>query len=155
MTDSNTARTLVGNLTRDPQLRYSAKKGAAWTTCGMAVNQRRRRDDGTLEELPPTFYSLVCFGDLAENMAESLTKGDRVIVFGRTEEERWKGNDGSERVTTKLIADDIGASLRHGRVEVHRASRRGPTGLETAEGILNAASVDEVLEMPADFQSAG
>ena len=67
--------TRVGNLTRDPELRYSAK-GAAWATTALAVDRRKRCDDGTWEEMVPEFYDMVCFGDLAENVAGCLSKGD-------------------------------------------------------------------------------
>jgi single-strand DNA-binding protein len=114
-----------GNLTRDPELRYSAK-GSAWASCGLAVTPRRRTDDGSFEDLPPEFYDLVCFGDLAEHVAECLHKGDRVVAVGRIEEEHWTGKDGAERTTTKLVAEEVGPSLRFATVHVERVERRGP-----------------------------
>ncbi len=117
-------RILTGNLTRDPELRFSAK-GNAWCAAGLAVNRRKRLDDGTYEELPAEFYDLVTFGDLAENVAE-LAKGTRVIAFGKVEHGTWTAKDGTERETVKLLADEVGASLRFASVEVHRTSREGP-----------------------------
>ena len=129
MTTATEARsghmTLAGNLTRDPELRFSTK-GTAWCTAGLAVNRRRRLDDGGYEELPPEFYELVCFGDLAERVAECLAKGDRVVVTGRVETETWTGHDGAERTTTKLLADDVGVSLRFATVTLARTERRSP-----------------------------
>jgi single-strand DNA-binding protein len=119
-------RTLVGNVTREPELRFSAK-GTPWCTTGLAVNRRKRLDDGTYEDLPAEFFELVCFGDLAEHIAESLGKGDRVVTFGRLETDEWTAKNGEQRTTEKLVADDIGASLRFASVEVHRAERRGPS----------------------------
>ena len=116
-------RTLCGNLTRDPELHYSAK-GTAWATCGLAVNRTKRVDDGSFEDLPPEFYDLVCFGDLAENVAQVLAKGTRVVAVGKLDEEAWTGRDGTERVTQKLICDDIGASLRFATVEVTATTRK-------------------------------
>ncbi len=118
--------TLTGNLTRDPELRFSAK-GTAWCTAGLAVNRRNRRDDGSFEELPAEFYQLTCFGDLAEHVAESLAEGDRVVASGKLELETWTGRDGTERTTTKLLADDIGPSLRFATATVNRVQRRGPS----------------------------
>jgi single-strand DNA-binding protein len=115
----------VGNLTREPVLRYSAS-GTAWASSGLAVNRRTRKDDGTFEDLLPEFYDLVCFGDLAEHVAESLTKGDRVVVAGRLEEDRYTARDGTERTTAKLVADDIGASLRFATLNVERVERTAP-----------------------------
>ena len=117
--------TLAGNLTRDPELRFSSK-GTAWCTAGLAVTRRRRLDDGSYEELPAEFYELVCFGDLAEHVAECLSKGDRVVVTGRVETETWTGHDGTERTTTKLVADDLGVSLRFATVTLARTEHRSP-----------------------------
>ena len=118
-------RTLVGNLTRDPELRFSAK-GTPWATSGVAVNRRKRLDDGTYEELPTEFFELVAFGDTAEHLTEALAKGDRVIAFGRIETEEWTTRDGREqRTTTKLVCDEVGPSLRFATVELHRTRREG------------------------------
>jgi single-strand DNA-binding protein len=92
-------------------LRHSAT-GTAWVSCGLAVNQRRRSDDGRFEDLAPEFYDLVCFGDLAEHLIDSVHKGDRVVVVGRVEHRRYSSTDGTDRTARKLVADDIGASLR-------------------------------------------
>jgi single-strand DNA-binding protein len=116
-------RTLCGNLTRNPELRYSAK-GTAWATCGLAANRTNRLDDGTFEEQPPEFYDLVCFGDLAENVAQVLAKGTRVVCVGKLEADTWTQADGTERATHKLVCDDIGASLRFATVKVTRTERR-------------------------------
>ena len=118
-------RTLVGNLTRDPELRFSAK-GTPWATSGLAVNRRKRLDDGTYEELPTEFYELVAFGDTAEHLTEALAKGDRVIAFGRVETDEWTTRDGELRTTIKLVCDEVGPSLRFATVEVHRTRREGP-----------------------------
>ena len=137
MTTTTEARprvtTLAGNLTRDPELRFSTK-GTAWCTAGVVVNRRRRLDDGSYEELSPEFYELVCFGDLAEHLAECLGKGDRVVVTGRVETETWTGHDGTERTTAKLLADDVGVSLRFATVAVERTRRRGPSQPEEGYG---------------------
>ena len=118
-------RTLVGNLTRDPELRFSAK-GTPWACCGLEVHETERSADGSYEELPVEFLELVCFRDLAEHVAECLSKGARVIATGRVEEDTWTGSDGAERTTLKLVADDVGLSLRFATVEVHRTRREGP-----------------------------
>ena len=131
MTTTTTTRarakttTRVGNLTRDPVLRFSAK-GAPWLTTAMAVDRRQRLEDGTWEDQPPEFYDVVCFGDLAENVAECLVKGDRVMVVGKVEDATWTGRDGKEHNAQKIVADDVGTSLRRGTVEVKRTKRQGP-----------------------------
>lgn len=117
-------KTLTGNLTRDPELRFSAK-GTAWCSVGLAVTPRVRDDDGTWADGETTFYELVTFGDLAEHVAE-LVKGTRVIASGKLETETWTAKDGTERETVKLLADEVGASLRYATVDVRRTSRKPP-----------------------------
>ena len=124
--------TLTGNLTRDPELRFSAK-GTAWCTTGLAVNRRRRLDDGSYEDLATEFYELVTFGDLAEHVAESLSKGDRVIAYGREEHEIWTGKDGTERETTELVCDEVGPSLRFATATLDRTERRAPAADASSE----------------------
>jgi len=144
MTNDTKVRTVTrsGNLTRDPELRYSAK-GAAWVTSGLAVNRRVRNEAGEWEDAPTEYFELVCFGDLAENVAACLSKGDRVVVVGKVEDQHWTGRDGVERNGHKLVVDDMGASLRHGTVEVNRTTRRGPADLER---ILAAQTADELFD---------
>jgi single-strand DNA-binding protein len=117
--------TRVGNLTRDPVLRFSPK-GVAWVACGLAVSRRQAGPDGGWQELPPEFYELVCFGDMAECLAQSLAAGDRVVAYGRLEEQPWTGADGVEHATRRLVAEDVGVSVRFRPVEVVRAERRTP-----------------------------
>ena len=146
--DPTTTETRVGNLTRDPVLRYSAK-GAAWVTTAIAVDRRARDADGTCHDLPPEFYEIVCFGDLAENVATCLAKGDRVVIVGRIEEDIWTGRDGNDRATQKIVVDDIGASLRRGTVEVDRTRRSGPR-LGKDISLAMAATTPE--ELRHDYQ---
>ena len=111
----------VGNLTRDVELRFSAK-GTPWATCGLAVNHSTKDADGTWHEQPATFYEVVAFGGLAEHFAESARKGLRVVVCGRVEHDTWIGRDGEERTTAKLLADDIGVSLLRAAVQVEKVA---------------------------------
>jgi single-strand DNA-binding protein len=132
--------TTTGNLTRTPTLRFSAK-GTSWTTTALAVDRRTRREDGTWEDLAPEYFDVVCFGQLAESVAESLATGDRVIVVGRVE---------AARTGCKIIADDVGPSLRRGPVVVDRIIRTGPRSDAGADGeamtdALAATSVEELL----------
>ena len=125
--------TQTGNITRDPELRFGAK-GTPWCTTGVAVNRRHRLDDGSYEDLATEFYELVTFGDLAEHVAESLSKGDRVIAWGRLEEDTWTGRDGEERTTTKLLCDEVGPSLRFATATLDRSVRRTPAGDDPYDG---------------------
>ena len=113
---------LTGNLTRDPEIRYT-RDGLASTVFGLAVN-RRWQDRETREwEESTSFLDVVCWRELAENAALSLTKGMRVVVTGRLEQRTWETEEGERRSKVEVVADDLGASLRFGTVEVHRNER--------------------------------
>ena len=115
--------TITGNLTREPEIRYT-KDGQATTQLGVAVT-RRWQDRTTAEWQEATsFFDVVCWRDLAENVALSLTKGMRVVVSGRIEQRSWETEDGEHRSKVEIVADEIGPSLRYATAEVHRVERR-------------------------------
>src|SRR5580658_974736 len=115
---------LTGNLTRDPEIRYT-RDGQATTQFGLAIN-RRWQDKETREwEESVSFFDVVCWRELAENAALSLTKGMRVVVTGRLEQRTWETEEGERRQKVEVVADDVGTSLRFATVEVHRNERAG------------------------------
>lgn len=114
---------IVGNLTRDPELRFTPG-GMAVAQFGMAVN-RRRQDRQTQEWKEETsFFDVVAYGTLAENISESLTKGARAMVVGRLEQRSWETQDGDRRSKVEVVADEIGPSLRWATAEVTKNERR-------------------------------
>jgi single-strand DNA-binding protein len=121
---SNTT-TLAGNLTRDPEVRYT-NDGQAATTFGLAVNRRWQRRGSDEWEESTSFFDVVCWRELAENVALSLTKGSRVVVTGRLEQRHWETEEGDKRSKVEVVADDVGASLRFATAEVMRSDRRTP-----------------------------
>ena len=115
--------TITGNLTREPEIRYT-KEGQATTQLGVAVT-RRWQDRTTAEWQEATsFFDVVCWRDLAENVALSLTKGMRVVVSGRLEQRSWETEDGEHRSKVEIVANEIGPSLRYATADVHRTERR-------------------------------
>ncbi len=117
--------TITGNLTREPEIRYT-QNGQATTQLGVAVN-RRWQDRATQEWQEATsFFDVICWRDLAENVALSLTKGMRVVVTGRLEHRTWETEEGEHRSKVEITADEVGASLRFATVDVHRV--RAPGG---------------------------
>jgi single-strand DNA-binding protein len=117
--------TLSGNLTRDPEIRYT-RDGQANATFGMAVN-RRWQPRGSDEWTEVTsFFDVVCWRDLAENVALSLVKGSRVIVAGRLEQQSWETENGERRSRVEVTAEEVGPSLRFATAEISRTERRGP-----------------------------
>src|SRR5215468_522007 len=103
--------TIVGNLTRDPEIRYTAN-GAAKASFGVAVSRRWQNRQSNEWEEQTSFFNVVCWGSLAENVAESLPKGARVMVTGRLEQRSWETDNGEKRSIVEVIADEIGPSLR-------------------------------------------
>ncbi len=99
---------MVGNLTADPELRFS-NAGKPFLRGRISV---KPFVPGAAEQPPTEFYDLVCFGTLAENVAESCRKGSRIVVAGNLEYETWTGRDGEEHTTVKVVADAIGPDLR-------------------------------------------
>ena len=123
---SENAVTLVGNVTRDPELRFT-NTGQATATFGLAVN-RMWNDRQTNERRESTsFFDVVCWREMAENVSESLQKGARVVVTGRLEQRSWETPDGDRRSKIEIIADEVGPSLRWATAEIRKNDRRGPS----------------------------
>ncbi len=119
---SNTT-TLAGNLTRDPEIRYT-REGQANATFGLAVNRRWQPKGSDEWEEATSFFDVVCWRELAENVALSLVKGSRVMVTGRLEQHTWETELGERRSRVEVTAEDIGPSLRFATVEITRTERR-------------------------------
>lgn len=118
--------TLVGNLTRDPEIRFT-QSGQARCGLGIAVN-RRYQVNGEWQE-QTSFFNVVAWAQLGENVAESLKKGDRVIVTGRLEQRSYVpegGTDEDKRSVVEVVADEIGPSLRWATAQAHRNERKEP-----------------------------
>ena len=122
--------TIIGNLTRDPELRFT-QGGAAVTDIGVAWNESRRNKETQQWEDVPSYFDITCWFDLAENVAATLRKGDRVVVTGNLKWESWQTADGESRNKVKVIADDVAPSLRWATIEngaIQRTQSRGGGG---------------------------
>jgi single-strand DNA-binding protein len=134
--------TITGNLTREPEIRYT-KEGQANTLLGVAVN-RRWQDRETREWTESTsFFDVVCWRELAENVALSLAKGMRIVVTGRLEQRSWETDDGERRSKVEIVADEIGPSLRFATAEVQRVERRSVAQPADADGTDALVGADE------------
>jgi single-strand DNA-binding protein len=112
--------TLTGNITRDPEMRFS-NGGMAITSFSLAVNSRKKGKNGEYED-DPNFFDITCFGDLAEHVAESLSKGARAIVTGRLDWSSWDDKEtGQKRSKVQVIADGVGPDLRWATAVVTRS----------------------------------
>ena len=108
--------TVVGNMTRDPELRFTAS-GIAVTDFGVAWNTKDKDGNESV-----SFFDITCWRDLAEHVAESLGKGSRVIVHGRLDQNTWETKEGDKRSKVRIVADDVAPSLRWATATVERAA---------------------------------
>ena len=114
--------TIVGNITRDPELRFTPS-GQANARLGVAVNRRwQDRSSGEWNEAT-SFFDVICWRELAENVSESLKRGARVIVTGRLEQRTWE-QEGNKRSVVEIIADEVAPSLRWATAKVDKTERR-------------------------------
>jgi len=112
------AVTRVGNLTADPELRFS-KDGKAWAQLRLAVDTPKVAGQWSGPR-DTTFYEVVTFDSVARNVCESLTTGCRVIVHGQPQIREYEAKDGSHQVVKRIVAQAIGPELRFARATVVR-----------------------------------
>ena len=105
----------AGNLTDDPQVRYT-EGGIARASFRVAVSGRNRDSE-------PSFFTVIVWRDQAEHAAESLSKGSRVVVIGRLQQRAWTAEDGSARSVVEVVAEELGPSLRWATATTTRTTR--------------------------------
>ncbi|MEE8489889.1 MAG: single-stranded DNA-binding protein [Acidimicrobiia bacterium] len=115
--------TLIGNLVDDPELRFTPS-GVAMAKIRLAVNRRWRGQDGEWQE-STSFFTGTIWREQAEQVAESLQKGARVIVSGRLEQRSWETQEGDKRSVVEIQIDEIGPSLRWATATVNKTQRQG------------------------------
>jgi single-strand DNA-binding protein len=112
--------TLVGNITKDPELRYTTG-GRGVASFGLAVNRRWQSNGEWQEEV--SFFNVTAWGELGENVAASMQKGNRAIVAGRLAQRSYDTREGEKRNIVEIVADSIGPDLRWATCEVARTER--------------------------------
>ena len=117
---------LVGNLTDDPELRFTPN-GAAVANFRLAVTPRVREGD-SWKDGETSFFRINVWRQQAENVAETLQKGTRCIVVGRLRTRSWETPEGEKRSVTEVEADELGPSLKFATAKVERSSRGGSGG---------------------------
>ena len=131
--------TMVGNLTRDPELRFTPN-GTPVVSFGIAVNKRFQNKDSGEWINEADFFNVVAWFKLAENCAESLSKGDRVLVSGRLSQESWDDKEGQKRSSIRVVANVVAPSLEFASCKIER-NPRVDTGAAAKEG-----SVEEEVD---------
>ena len=123
----------IGNLTVDPELRFGESTHKPYARMRLAVSTPVEPGNWSGGRTT-TYYDVTAFGSLAENAAESLTKGARVVVTGRGEVRTWTGDDGTEHKEKGILADAIGPDLRWATAQVTKAAhpKASATSEETA-----------------------
>lgn len=125
MAQGDTPITLVGNLVADPELRFTPK-GAAVANFRVATTPRvYNRDTNQFEDGDAVFLTCNAWRDMAENIAETLTKGMRVIVTGKLRQRSYQTKEGENRTVYEIEVDEAGPSLRYATATITRADRQG------------------------------
>ena len=124
----DTTITVVGNLTADPELRFTPS-GAAVANFTVASTPRiYDRQSGEWKDGEALFLRCNIWREAAENVAESLTRGSRVIVTGRLKQRSFETKEGEKRTVFEVEVEEIGPSLKYATAKVNKASRGGGSG---------------------------
>lgn len=121
MSSAENTVVVVGNLTRDPELRYTTQ-GTAVCNFSVAQTPRVRKNDGW-EDGDTSFFDCSVWRDYGEHVAASFTKGQRVIVVGRMKQRFWDDKEGNKRNSWEVEVDECGPSLKWGDATFNRAER--------------------------------
>jgi single-strand DNA-binding protein len=143
----DTVITVIGNLTADPELRFTAS-GAAVANFTVASTPRTfDRNTNEWKDGEALFLRCNVWRQAAENVAESLSRGTRVVVTGRLKQRSFDTKEGEKRTVIELEVEEIGPSLRYATAKVNRASRGG--GGASGGGGYGAGSDDPWAAAPA------
>ena len=139
---ADNAITVVGNITRDPELKF-LNSGQAALKLSIAVNRRWQNRQTQEWEERVSFFEVVGYGAMAENAANSLTKGARVIVSGRLEQRSWETENGDKRSIVEINADEIGPSLKWATAVVTRTPRAEGSNFQSSDRPAAAPRTNE------------
>jgi single-strand DNA-binding protein len=139
---ADNAITVVGNVTRDPELKF-LNSGQAALKLSIAVNRRWQNRQTQEWEERVSFFEVVGYGAMAENAANSLTKGARVIVSGRLEQRSWETENGDKRSIVEINADEIGPSLKWATAVVTRTPRAEGSNFQSSDRPAAAPRTNE------------
>ena len=136
---SDNSITIVGNVTRDPELKF-LNSGQAAIRLSVAVNRRWQNKQTQEWEERVSYFEVTGYGTMAENAANSLQKGARVVVTGRLEQRSWETENGDKRSIVEINADEIAPSLRWASAVVTRTPRSEGQNIGYRAGATPAAA---------------
>ena len=123
----STTMTIVGNLAADPELKFTASGKAIATFTVLSSRSRKNEETGQWESFDTTGWKVTAWERLGENVAESLSKGDGVVVVGTAVWRSWEKDDGSKGGRIEVTATNIGVDLKRGIAKVTRVQRAEST----------------------------
>jgi len=132
----------IGNVTRDPELKY-LESGKAICSAGLAINNRVRDAQGNWTDGEPTWFNLTIWEDQGENFAASVSKGTRVIIKGRLDQRSYTTKEGVPGTSLDITVEEWGASGRWATMEVSRTARKDGGAPAMAGNAPSAADLDE------------
>ena len=133
---------LVGNLTRDPELRHTPG-GTPVCHLGIAVNGRRRDESGQWVD-KPNFFRISVFGNQAESCAQYLSKGRPVAIDGRLDWRQWEAQDGSKREAVEIVAESVQFLGSRGDGDGGGGNQFVPAGAAAESADFPAAADDDI-----------
>ncbi|MFK4299458.1 single-strand DNA-binding protein [Arthrobacter sp. GAS37] len=132
-----TTLTVIGNLTNDPELRFTPSGSAVANFTVASTPRTFDRQSNEWKDGETLFLRASVWREAAENVAESLTKGMRVIVSGRLKSRSYETKEGEKRTVIELEVEEIGPSLRYASAKVNRTQRAGTQGGQGGGGYAN------------------
>lgn len=141
---------LIGNLTRDPELRYTPT-GAAVCTIGLATNRQWTTEAGEKKE-ETEFHRVVAWNKLAELCSQLLVKGRKIYVEGRLRTNQWQGQDGSQRSTTEVVIEDMIILDSKRPVGEQAGSQEVPVEVKKEEAPAETPAAAPAASQPVDEQ---
>jgi single-strand DNA-binding protein len=145
-----TTITVIGNLTTDPELRFTPSGSAVANFTVASTPRTFDRQSNEWKDGETLFLRAAVWREAAENVAESLTKGMRVIVSGRLKSRSYETKEGEKRTVIELEVDEIGPSLRYANAKVNRTQRSGAQGGQGAGGFGNQGNAGPGQSAPQE-----
>jgi single-strand DNA-binding protein len=133
--------TISGNLTRDPEVRF-LQSGTSVTSLRVGASDRKKDENGNWTDGDPCYLDVTVWRQTGENAAESLRKGDGVLITGRLRQRSYTNKEGAEVTVFDVEADDIAPSLKRATVSVSK--RSGSTGSTSSPAAVDNPWADDV-----------